>query len=103
MTPSCLTHFVLWVFSFRSHTGSPAAPVLPGPHSSNYKGEGLPSLSLDPTSEGASPLQSVYALLTAVSLSQVLDQWFESEPLKATLATDAVIGAMTSPHTPGSG
>lgn len=34
---------------------------------------------------------------------QVLDQWFESEPLKATLATDAVIGAMSSPHTPGSG
>ncbi|XP_064230062.1 pyridine nucleotide-disulfide oxidoreductase domain-containing protein 2 isoform X4 [Aotus nancymaae] len=34
---------------------------------------------------------------------QVLDQWFESEPLKATLATDAVIGAMTSPRTPGSG
>ncbi|NXA42304.1 PYRD2 protein, partial [Eudromia elegans] len=34
---------------------------------------------------------------------QVLDQWFESEPLKATLATDAVIGAMGSPRTPGSG
>lgn len=36
-------------------------------------------------------------------LPQVLDQWFESEPLKATLATDAVIGSMTSPQTPGSG
>ncbi|KFP80080.1 Pyridine nucleotide-disulfide oxidoreductase domain-containing protein 2, partial [Acanthisitta chloris] len=36
-------------------------------------------------------------------LCQILDQWFESEPLKATLATDAVIGAMASPHTPGSG
>ena len=36
-------------------------------------------------------------------LSQVLDQWFESEPLKATLATDAVIGAMTNPYIPGSG
>ncbi|NWU60598.1 PYRD2 protein, partial [Pterocles burchelli] len=36
-------------------------------------------------------------------LGQILDQWFESEPLKATLATDAMIGAMTSPHTPGSG
>ncbi|KFP32277.1 Pyridine nucleotide-disulfide oxidoreductase domain-containing protein 2, partial [Colius striatus] len=36
-------------------------------------------------------------------LGQILDQWFESEPLKATLATDAVIGAMASPHTPGSG
>ncbi|NXJ08185.1 PYRD2 protein, partial [Odontophorus gujanensis] len=36
-------------------------------------------------------------------LDQILDHWFESEPLKATLATDAVIGAMSSPHTPGSG
>jgi phytoene dehydrogenase-like protein len=34
---------------------------------------------------------------------KVLDKWFESEPLKATLATDAVIGAMISPETPGSG
>ncbi|KPP59724.1 pyridine nucleotide-disulfide oxidoreductase domain-containing protein 2-like, partial [Scleropages formosus] len=34
---------------------------------------------------------------------QVLNCWFESEPLKATLATDAVIGAMVSPRSPGSG
>lgn len=34
---------------------------------------------------------------------QILNRWFESEPLKATLATDAVIGAMTSPSNPGSG
>jgi phytoene dehydrogenase-like protein len=31
----------------------------------------------------------------------ILDRWFESEPLKATLATDAVIGAMAGPSTPG--
>ena len=31
----------------------------------------------------------------------LLDRWFESEQLKATLATDAVIGAMASPATPG--
>lgn len=47
-------------------------------------------------------LPQYYQVLTA-PISKVLDQWFESEPLKATLATDAVIGAMTSPHTPGSG
>jgi phytoene dehydrogenase-like protein len=29
--------------------------------------------------------------------SQILDRWFESEILKTTLATDAVIGAMVSP------
>ncbi|XP_025071416.1 pyridine nucleotide-disulfide oxidoreductase domain-containing protein 2 [Alligator sinensis] len=47
-------------------------------------------------------LPQSYQVLTA-PISKVLDQWFESEPLKATLATDAVIGAMASPHTPGSG
>ncbi|XP_045053459.2 pyridine nucleotide-disulfide oxidoreductase domain-containing protein 2 isoform X2 [Desmodus rotundus] len=47
-------------------------------------------------------LPQYYQVLTA-PIAKVLDQWFESEPLKATLATDAVIGAMTSPHTPGSG
>ena len=31
----------------------------------------------------------------------ILDRWFESEELKATLATDAVIGAMASPSIPG--
>ncbi|HXG14627.1 MAG TPA: NAD(P)/FAD-dependent oxidoreductase [Calidithermus sp.] len=31
----------------------------------------------------------------------ILERWFESEPLKATLATDAIIGAMASPSTPG--
>jgi len=31
----------------------------------------------------------------------ILERWFESEPLKATLATDAVIGAFASPSMPG--
>jgi phytoene dehydrogenase-like protein len=31
----------------------------------------------------------------------ILDRWFESEQLKATLATDAIIGAMASPSVPG--
>ncbi|XP_062501517.1 pyridine nucleotide-disulfide oxidoreductase domain-containing protein 2-like [Corticium candelabrum] len=35
--------------------------------------------------------------------SSMLNSWFESEPLKSTLATDAIIGAMLSPNTPGSG
>jgi phytoene dehydrogenase-like protein len=32
---------------------------------------------------------------------ELLDRWFESEQLKATLATDAVIGAMAAPSMPG--
>lgn len=35
--------------------------------------------------------------------SKVLNNWFETDVLKATLATDAVIGTMASVHTPGSG
>jgi phytoene dehydrogenase-like protein len=32
-----------------------------------------------------------------------LETWFESEPLRSTLATDAVIGAWASPSSPGTG
>jgi phytoene dehydrogenase-like protein len=31
----------------------------------------------------------------------ILDRWFESEEVKATLATDAIIGAFAAPSTPG--
>ena len=41
--------------------------------------------------------------MLAAPASRILDRWFESEPLKSTLATDAIIGAMASPSTPGSG
>ncbi|KAF7643470.1 hypothetical protein LDENG_00238760 [Lucifuga dentata] len=44
----------------------------------------------------------LYEIITA-PITKILNQWFESEPLRATLATDAVIGAMTSPNNPGSG
>src|SRR5262249_26286168 len=33
----------------------------------------------------------------------ILDRWFESEELKATLATDAIIGAFAAPSMPGTG
>ncbi|EGZ29865.1 hypothetical protein PHYSODRAFT_261176 [Phytophthora sojae] len=38
----------------------------------------------------------------AVKAMALLDKWFESDVLKATLATDAIIGAKVSPSTPGS-
>lgn len=41
-------------------------------------------------------------LLTG-SANALLDRWFESEPLKATLATDAIIGAFATPSMPGTG
>src|SRR5512136_529139 len=39
-------------------------------------------------------------ILTAPART-ILDRWFESEQLKSALATDAIIGAMASPSTPG--
>lgn len=33
----------------------------------------------------------------------LLEEWFDSEPLRATLATDAIIGAFAAPSTPGTG
>jgi phytoene dehydrogenase-like protein len=39
-------------------------------------------------------------VLTGAARS-ILDRWFESEQLKVTLATDAIIGAMASPSMPG--
>src|SRR5512144_1667817 len=39
--------------------------------------------------------------LLAGAARPILDRWFESDQLKATLATDAIIGAMASPSTPG--
>jgi len=44
-----------------------------------------------------------FAELMTAPASKVLDKWFESEPLKMGLATDAVIGAMMSPRSQGSG
>jgi len=47
-------------------------------------------------------LPLVLEILTAPA-RKILERWFESEPLRGTLATDAIIGAMASPSTPGSG
>lgn len=40
--------------------------------------------------------------LLAAPATRILNRYFESEPLKATLATDAIIGAMAAPSSPGS-
>lgn len=49
---------------------------------------------------GPSGMSEALEILTGPA-STVLDRWFESEQLKATLATDAVIGAMAAPSMPG--
>ncbi|MBB5208179.1 phytoene desaturase family protein [Chiayiivirga flava] len=40
--------------------------------------------------------------LFAKSAGELLDAWFESEPLKAALGWDSVVGNFASPYTPGS-
>jgi phytoene dehydrogenase-like protein len=47
-------------------------------------------------------LPRVAHLLLAPARDTLLE-WFESEPLRATLATDALIGAWAAPSTPGTG
>ncbi len=46
-------------------------------------------------------LPEAIELLTGAA-RPILDRWFESDVLKATLATDAIIGAFLSPSSPGS-
>ena len=47
-------------------------------------------------------LLDFHEVMTAPA-ARILSRWFQSEPLRSTLATDAIIGAMTSPQVPGSG
>ncbi len=47
-----------------------------------------------------STLREAVEILTGAA-RPILDRWFESEELKGTLATDAIIGAMASPSMPG--
>lgn len=44
--------------------------------------------------------RKVIEILTGAA-NPILDRWFESEELKATLATDAIIGAFATPSMPG--
>jgi phytoene dehydrogenase-like protein len=49
------------------------------------------------------PRREIVALVKIFtqSAADLLDEWFESDALKVTLATDAVIGANGGPHSPG--
>ncbi len=42
------------------------------------------------------------AEMLTTSATRILDRWFETDVLKATLATDAIIGAFAAPSSPGS-
>jgi phytoene dehydrogenase-like protein len=59
----------------------------------------LAKLGLSFARLGAAGQQAIEILTGAAT--PILDRWFESEQLKVTLATDAIIGAMASPSMPG--
>jgi phytoene dehydrogenase-like protein len=46
--------------------------------------------------------REIHELFTR-SAGEILDHWFEAEPLKALLGFDSVVGSYASPYTPGSG
>jgi phytoene dehydrogenase-like protein len=50
------------------------------------------------------PRDLIFTFLQALTTSaeSLLDQWFESAPLKAALATSSIIGSFVSPRSPGS-
>jgi phytoene dehydrogenase-like protein len=74
---------------------TPPNPVRPGIGDLLAMGKlGLSMKSLD----GA--MGEAIEILTGAA-RPILDRWFESEELKATLATDAIIGAFASPSMPG--
>ncbi|XP_051214725.1 uncharacterized protein [Lolium perenne] len=52
--------------------------------------------------QGQKDMVNFFDLLLSPA-SKILNNWFEGDVLKATLATDAVIGAMAGVNTPGSG
>jgi phytoene dehydrogenase-like protein len=49
----------------------------------------------------ADALKAVFRLLRG-SAGEILDSWFESDPIKAVLGFDAVVGNLASPYTKGS-
>jgi phytoene dehydrogenase-like protein len=54
---------------------------------------------------GRLPMEERRALCDLVlkSAGDVLDGWFESDPIKAVLGFDSIVGSYQSPYTPGSG
>ncbi|WP_448586665.1 phytoene desaturase family protein [Thermaurantiacus sp.] len=64
--------------------------------------DALPLLAATRTVRALDPEARALLLdLLTLSAAELLDRWFESEPLKALLAFDAIVGTWASPTTPG--
>jgi len=76
----------------------------PAPDPARLRAADLPLLAR--LARGALGLRRDAARVARLLLAparDTLSAWFESEPLRATLATDALIGAWAAPSTPGTG
>jgi len=62
--------------------------------------ESLTALVSEIANLGAHKIPEFYEILTAPA-TKLLNKWFESDILKSTLATDAIIGEFAAPSTPG--
>ncbi len=78
---------------------STPSPLLQPVHARTHA---LPLLHIIPCIVLPLPLPPLPGGAHAAPASHILDRWFDSEILKTTLATDAVIGALCSPTQAGS-
>jgi len=76
-------------------TGRGVAAILPGLLASARAANRLRPLGL----EGQRDLVEIFAR----SAGDVLDQWFESDPIKAVLGFDGIVGTYASPYAAGTG
>ena len=92
--------------AFLDRTARLLEPLLDSPPPDPARLHGRDLLSLLRLAKGAWGLRSDLAEVASLLLGPArpaLEAWFESEPLRATLATDAVIGAWAPPSAPGTG
>lgn len=73
-------------------------PLLDHPPLQPLSGGGLRAAAVAAARLGPRGVQELGEMITAPA-SKILNRWFESEALKGTLATDAVIGAAIAPST----
>src|SRR5262245_59831214 len=78
-------------------TAAALEPLLDAPPPRWFAREGWAELAR------AAPVLARSLRLLFGAARPVLDEWFESEPLRATLATDAIIGAFAPPSARGTG
>jgi len=90
--------------SFLERIARVADPLIDAPPPTDIRAKNI-RLLLTAAGRGlrlGTDLPKALAMLNGAA-AKTIEAWFESEPLRTTLATDAVIGAWAAPSTPGTG